>query len=142
MGYRITKFLIKWLRAFFKVYFKFINFRRLLLVYIAADFFYFRWSDESINKDLRIWNLCLLVFFFKVLYMLMDGADGKVRLFSHDFITRLYFKYYLKKKPDAIISDEQMEDPFLKRYIIIRHRRNIYICTFGFLYTGQPLFRS
>lgn len=71
----------------------------------------------------------------------MDGADGKLRLFSHDIITRLYFKKYLKITPGTVLTPEQMKDPFISKYIRFRHMRNAYLCIFGFLYMGQPLFR-
>ena len=83
----------------------------------------------------------MLIVFFKVLYLLMDGADGKLRLFSHDLITRLYLSKYRKVDVADTLTAEQMSDPFISRYIKIRHKRNLFIAVFGFLYTGQPLFR-
>ena len=83
----------------------------------------------------------MLAIFFKVLYMLMDGADGKLRLYSHDFITKIYLRRYLKTEPSPVLTEEQMSDPFISKYIKFRHKRNAYIAIFGFLYTGQPLFR-
>lgn len=123
------------------MYFKIVNFRRLLFAYIAADFFYYHWTSEGIDKDLRIWNICMLAIFFKVLYMLMDGADGKLRLYTNDFVTKFYLRKYLKIEPSLNLTEEQMRDPFIARYIKFRHKRNAYIAIFGFFYTGQPLFR-
>lgn len=133
--------LIKLVKALLKAYFSVVNFRRLLIGYILADIFIYRWTEQAIDKDLRIWNICMLTIFFNVLYMLMDGADGKLRLFSHDFITRLYLSKKLGIKPGPVLTDEQMSDPFISRYIRARHMRNAYLCLIGFFYTGQPLFR-
>lgn len=118
------------------------SFRRLLCVYIALDYFVYRWSDLGIDRDLRMWNICVLCIFFNILYMLMDASDKKLTHNSHDFLTRAYFKYYLKSEAGRVLTKEQMADPILSRYIDLRYRRNAYLAIFGFFYTGQPLFRS
>lgn len=84
----------------------------------------------------------MLCAFFNVLYMLMDASDKGLTHNSHDFITRAYFRYYLKTVPPKVISKELMIDPWVKRYLSIRYRRNAILATIGFFYTGQPLFRS
>lgn len=132
---------VNWFKIAMRAYFKVVNFRRLLIACVIADMFIYHWTEQGIDKDLRIWNICMLTIFFNVLYLLMDGADGKLRLFSHDIITRLYFKKYLKITPGTVLTPEQMKDPFISKYIRFRHMRNAYLCIFGFLYMGQPLFR-
>jgi hypothetical protein len=142
LSFRVTHVFLDWARRFFRVYFKIVSFRRLLCVYIALDYFVYRWSDQGIDKDLRMWNLCMLCAFFNVLYMLMDASDKRLTHNSHDFLTRLYFRNYLRIEPGKVLSKEQMAEPMMARYINLRYRRNAVLAIFGFFYTGQPLFRS
>ena len=71
----------------------------------------------------------------------MDGADKALTMDSQDLVTRLYLRRYLEVQPEAKLTADQMNDKYLAKYIRFRHRRNIYLAIFGFLYTGQPLFR-
>jgi len=142
LGFRVTHAFLDISRRFFKLYFRVVSFRRLLCVYILLDFFIYRWSDQGIDRDLRMWNICMLCIFFNILYMLMDASDKRLTHNSHDFITRAYFRHYLRVEPAKVLTKEQMADPIIARYINLRYRRNAVLAIFGFFYTGQPLFRS
>lgn len=54
LGLRVVQAILNLARRLLRVYFMFINFRRLLVVYLLADVFYYRWSDLGIDRDLRM----------------------------------------------------------------------------------------
>lgn len=54
LSFRVVSVPLRWFKKFLKIYFKIVNFRRLLFAYILADFFYYHWSSEGINDYLRI----------------------------------------------------------------------------------------
>ena len=71
----------------------------------------------------------------------MDGSDKKFTINSHDFITRAYFKHYLKTTPGKFLTKEDLLEPVISKYVYIRFKRNAILAIFAFFYTGQPLFR-
>lgn len=54
LSLKITSVIRGVLSRFFKVYFFFINFRRLLIAYIAYDYFSMRLIDMVADPDLRM----------------------------------------------------------------------------------------
>ena len=54
LGLKITSVIRSILSRFFKIYFFFINFRRLLLAYVAYDYFSMRLIDMVADPDLRM----------------------------------------------------------------------------------------
>ena len=142
LSLKITSVIKSVLSKFFKIYFFFINFRRLLMAYIAYDYFSMRLIDTVADPDLRMWNLCMLTIFYNVLYMLMDGADSKLTFESHDFLTRVYVRKVLGQQVMKLVTEDQLKDWVLSRYLRIRFKRNAILCILGFLYSGQPLFRG
>lgn len=142
LSLKITSVVRSLLARFFRIYFFFINFRRLLIGYVVYDYYYLRLIDMTADPDLRMWNLCVLTIAYNVLYMLMDRADSKLRFESHDLFTRLYITKFLGSELTKQVNESQLRDKVLLWYLKVRFRRNAIICVLGFLYSGQPLFRG
>lgn len=57
--------------------------------------------------------MCVLTIAYNVLYMLMDGADSKLRFESHDLFTRLYITKFLGSELTKQVNESQLRDKVL-----------------------------
>ena len=89
------QFFLKNLNKILKIYFYFVNLRRVLIIFVFSDYWYLNWTSQPIEVDLRVWNMCALVILFNFLYAIMDSADWNVRPFTHDIFTKFYIKFIL-----------------------------------------------
>lgn len=80
--------------------------------------------------------------FYTVLFLLIDASDKKLTLNAHDFITRAYFRYYLKEEPSKFLTEKHLKDPIIERYSRIRHKRNVILIIFAYFYVCHPYYRS
>lgn len=143
MKYYYIREFVKIFKKFLKIYFFFINFRRLLIASILLDYFYLRYTSLPVTPELRMWWLAWLGIFFQILWILMDGADKLLTYNTHDRFTRFYIKKFMPN--DAIlkrVTEKQQKDPILRRYLYIRFKRNAYLALFGFYYYSRPFMRS
>lgn len=119
------------------MYTKIITFKRLVCLYILLDYNYFRFIDGPIEEELRMWNICMLYMLYCFMFLLMDSADRKIELFTHDKLTILYYTYFLKQPILNKINLIEC-DKFIHMYITLRYWRNLILAFIGFCYSVQP----
>lgn len=84
-----------------------------------------------------MWNICMLYSFYCFMFLLMDSADRKVELYTHDNLTIFYYTYFLKQSITNKINLVEC-DKFTYMYITLRYWRNLILALIGFCYSVQP----